>query len=344
MFSLDRDARISNAIGDCLLGLSHLYALIYIIRRERKKRCLSRRNTKYILMYWLVCIYLGTLLSFQLIGAYFHLFSPNPAEASMIWLIYLGAGCVSAMFYGAALSLDIFNSKIAVFCWLSFGFIYSFFFAPMSLDLARYISFLPQKFSLKLPGHFAHQYLQNMIWMPSALVFNQLNNLSLDQKNYLPPIILEFDGRGYAATPFHSVFDPKYADTFDLVAAFPCWRTDSLPFLMLCVGVIANTIHLFICIATRNRHPRARANITAHLLMFLALIFMPVAMFFGGVPLGIDLMHTCAAPGMFLQAQSCFTALTEHFDSTLDSTDYPKIEQRHSSTTEISQKKSSSFD
>ena len=54
---------------------------------------------------------------------------------------------------------------------------------------------------------------------------------------------------------------------------------------------------------------RAASVIRSHAGMFAALVTMPLAMMLGGVPCGIDWMHACAAPGMYLQAKACAEAI-----------------------------------
>ena len=45
--------------------------------------------------------------------------------------------------------------------------------------------------------------------------------------------------------------------------------------------------------------------------MMVAITTMPAAMVVGGIPAGIDWMHICAAPGMFLQCRACELALRD---------------------------------
>mmetsp|Transcript_22614 Transcript_22614/g.89777 ORF Transcript_22614/g.89777 Transcript_22614/m.89777 type:complete len:208 (-) Transcript_22614:178-801(-) len=159
--------------------------------------------------------------------------------------------------------------------------------------------------------------------MPSALRLNGVAEAGS------APLTLRFDGRGYAAVPFAEIFDARHAATFDLVAPFPCWRTDSLTLLMLCVGVFSNCVHIAICRHARDttsssgagndtpssfaarRVARATRLARGHCFMGAALVTMPAAMLLGGVQAGIDWMHLCASPSMLAQALSCLEALDD---------------------------------
>ena len=284
-------ARVTNALGDLVLGGGHVYALALLPRGKG-------------LMYWLVALYFVTLFLFQWIGAYFHIVSPGgPDSLELPWLLYLSFGCLAPCLYGAALSLDVLESERAVKLWLLSGLAYLVL-VLAQLDLADY-THLPRSFEIVLPASLARK-MTFMSWMPSALRAN-----GLAEFNNSSSLVLKFDGRGYARVPFDGVFDAVYSSERDLVAALPCWRTDSLPFLMLCFGVVANATHLLICLAKRRTHPRAKRNLLAHAFMKIALFTMPVAMLLGGINAGIDWMHACAAPAMWLQAKSCLECIRE---------------------------------
>ena len=289
--------RLTNAVGDLVLGSAHVYALRQVLLVGRKKNGLQL---------WLVTCYFLSLLLFQLMGAYFHLWAPAPEESDGWWLLYLGFGSAAPCFYGASLSLDIFGptkSGRIVAPWLLLGFFYACL-IKAKLDLAERWPLLPRSFAVEVPASVS-QALRHMTWMPSALRHNGLTTYeSL-------PLTLTFDGRGYARVPFDAVFDETFRFEKDLIAPFPCWRTDSLTLLMLCFGVFANATHFTICLINRHRHIRAKRNLLAHLAMKLALLTMPLACLLGGVHLGIDWMHCCAAPAMFLQAKSCIELIHE---------------------------------
>ena len=114
--------------------------------------------------------------------------------------------------------------------------------------------------------------------------------------------------------------------------------------LMLCFGVGANFVHLYLCVKgaaasseAPARRARAQSCIGAHRGMCFALVSigarcfldarrafpvrlvpsnnaqvsMPPAMLLGGVRCGIDLMHAAAAPGMYLQVKAVSDAVFE---------------------------------
>ena len=58
-----------------------------------------------------------------------------------------------------------------------------------------------------------------------------------------------------------------------------------------------------------GKRGRAAAGKASGLFMFVALLSMPPSMLLGGVRCGIDLMHACAAPSMYLQAAACAGAV-----------------------------------
>mmetsp|Transcript_15892 Transcript_15892/g.48054 ORF Transcript_15892/g.48054 Transcript_15892/m.48054 type:complete len:311 (+) Transcript_15892:58-990(+) len=250
--------RVSNAVGDLVLGVGHVYALRCLGRRRKEETTkpetqTPRKSTRDVMMRWFVTAYFVTLLCFQWMGAWFHIVSPGgpdlPSDAS--WLAYLTFGCLAPCLYGAALSWDVLRSRSAVASWLLFGVLYAFL-AAARIDLADRWDWLPRSISVPLPPLFVRG-MASMTWMPSALRANGTTSATKDG-----PLTLTFDGRGYARTPFDAVFDDAYASQRDLVAAFPSWRTDSLTLLMLCFGVLANAAHLLICLAKKkNPPPRA---------------------------------------------------------------------------------------
>ena len=300
------EARISNALGDGLLCVAHL-CFLYKAATVRVSAPRAVELRYFVLAYFL------SLALFQLQGAWIHVASPTYAEADRRWLAYLAAGALSPCLYGAALSQDQLRGatarRLASLVWVTAGLGYVAV-AAARVDLADFLP-LPASLTVTLPAYGAHL-LRNFRWMQSALRLNGLQRTVPGAR----ALNLTFDGRGYAATPFARIFDAEYAGAVDLVASFPCWRTESLGTLMLCFGVGANFVHLFIACrgrdspsASAERRGRAASVIRSHAGMFAALVTMPLAMMLGGVPCGIDWMHACAAPGMYLQAKACAEAI-----------------------------------
>ena len=298
------EARYSNAFGDFALCVAHLCFLSKVwgvaVSSQRAKELKA-----------FVVAYFVFLAAFQCQGAWLHLTSPLHATMDLQWLAYLVAGCMSPCFYGAALSLDQLASRparrLACVLWCLAGVAYCYV-TTLEIDLADHAAFLPRDVTVVLPARAAAAF-RGFRWMDSALRSNDAARAG-DR-----PLTLRFDGRGYAATPFDAIFDPEYKSARDLVAEFPCWKTESLGTLMLCFGVGANFVHLLICRRGARRDPasrraqRAQSCSAAHRGMFVALVTMPGAMLLGGVPCGIDWMHACAAPGMYLQAKACVAAV-----------------------------------
>lgn len=262
-------ARVSNGVGDVLLGVVHLIF------------CFKSRRGRLVPLYFL------SLASFQLLGASYHFCDPAPSQLDLWWFAYLVCGATAPCLYGMILSLDCGKPS-----W------------PWIAGAAAYFCLVAARFDLGLASSFEITFspaiakkLEKMPWMESAL---RLNNQQFAGQRDL---VLRFDGRGYAATPFDKVFDDEYKDAFDLVAPFPCWQTHSLSFLMLCVGVLCNFFQFVLC-RLGGRSTLGNVLLTA------ALLTMPAAMLFGGgVPAGIDWMHAWAAPTLLLQARTCFDIL-----------------------------------
>lgn len=297
------DARWTNAAGDFALCVGHMCFLAKVVPRTVKS-ARAKELKAFVVAYFVF------LAAFQGVGAWLHLTSPLQADMDLPWLAYLTVGCMSPCLYGAALSLDQLESRsarrLAAIAWCVAGAAYCYV-TTLEIDLADHLP-LPRSFEVVLPASVAFA-LRKCRWMGSALRANA------ETVAGAAPLTLKFDGRGYAATPFDSIFDDEYAHAKDLVAEFPSFRTESLGTLMLCFGVGANFVHFFICRsgAARDagsaRAQRAASCAKSHRGMCVALVTMPCAMLFGGVPCGIDWMHACAAPGMYLQAKACAEAV-----------------------------------
>lgn len=278
--------RLSNAVGDVALGILHLVFFLKALGLARRHKSWRRQALAIV-----VPAYFFTLSGFQIMGAAFHLIRPAPARLDAAWLLYLTCGALAPCLYGVALSLDCIasdrNALTASAAWLVGCGIYVAL-ATAQLDLALFVQ-LPTVIEVSLPPWVARS-MRELAWMPSALRRNRQSSPGE------APLRLRFDGRGYASIPFASVFDDEYESVFDLVAPFPCWRTDSLTFLMLTVGVLCNTCHIAICRS-------AQRPVLGHLSLILALVTMPPVMLCHGVQAGIDAMHAGALPTLLLQAK-----------------------------------------
>eukprot|EP00629_Pelagomonadales_sp_RCC1024_P000772 CAMPEP_0119259718 /NCGR_PEP_ID=MMETSP1329-20130426/427_1 /TAXON_ID=114041 /ORGANISM="Genus nov. species nov., Strain RCC1024" /LENGTH=313 /DNA_ID=CAMNT_0007259117 /DNA_START=225 /DNA_END=1162 /DNA_ORIENTATION=+ len=297
-------ARWTNAIGDGLLCAVHLVFLWRVLRRPARGS--EAKELRFCVVAYCLC-----LVAFQGLGVVMHLYSPDHAVLDAFWFLYIVSGCLSPCSYGAALTLDQVRGpwrRPAAALWFVAGFAYIAL-ASQQVVLTDYVP-LPNILYLPLPAIIAKLFA-GAPWMPAAMKMNGVTDLDAG-------LTLSFDGRGYAATPFPLIFDPSYAGATDLVASFPDWRTESLGTLMLCFGVGANFVHLYLCLkgskdcaAAPARRARAASCVGAHRGMCFALVSMPPAMLLGGVRCGIDLMHAAAAPGMYLQVKAVSDAIFE---------------------------------
>ncbi|KAJ1453561.1 hypothetical protein M885DRAFT_618926 [Pelagophyceae sp. CCMP2097] len=306
MPSIDPGARWSNAAGDLVLGVTHAVFLAKVLR-------LKTKGIEASLLKVLTLCYFTALGSFQLLGAFFHVVAPVPHQSSKLWLTYLVVGAAGPCCYGAILSVDHLKAPKLAAAWVALILPYIAF-AHAAFDMAAVLTILPTEFTVTVHPALA-KFMADFPWMPSALAANAQTFAGE------AALLLRFDGRGYAATPFSACFDSTYSKAVDLLAPFPCWRSDSLTVLMLVVGTVLNSVHLRICY-TRSRvaaashlelrrKQRASNCLVSHAFMALALTTMPLAMLVRGVSGGIDWMHACAAPGMFLQCRACVQAIVD---------------------------------
>ena len=302
MLAISENARYTNALGDALLCAMHWCFVYRFLRRGRVTGDRARALQGLTLAYYLC------MIGFQGFGCLMHLVEPNYAVPDKFWAYYMLCGCFAPPLYGMVCCLDQLEDVRHAVLGVAGFLVAPLLYLPCAyfrVDLSDYLP-LPKTLELTLPAFFVRR-MSNLPWMASALALNRVKEATV-------PLTLTFDGRGYAATPFEAIFDPKYRDATDLVASFPDWRCESLGTLMLFFGVGTNVVFTLLN-AHGARSPdagkreRAAAGKASGLFMFVALLSMPPSMLLGGVRCGIDLMHACAAPSMYLQAAACAGAV-----------------------------------
>lgn len=344
--------RPTNCVTDLMLCVMHFGFLARVISLHT--RGAAPKTSAGRQMRTIVVAYFSLIGAWQVHGAWCHIFAPGPDRFSLPWLWYIVNGALCPCLYGAALSLDQhpshisgqFGRRLA----LAFGTLFVAFsmLAFSALNLAEYLP-VPRTLEIALsPSSLERLRSMHIGWLDSALKADQARaRIRAKQGVTDTALLLVFDGRGFARTPFAEAFDAKHATNFDLVAGFPSWHTHSLGFLFLVFGIVANTIQLLISAhaASRpavppcgdetvptsrsesgsdsqtrqnndrddrcRRQRRAATCVRAHLGMTIAVTTMPLAMMVGGVPAGIDWMHICAGIGMYFQCVVCEQAIGE---------------------------------
>jgi len=302
MLAVSPDARYTNALGDALLCGMHWLFVFKLVRRGKVEGSRARVLQTLTMAYYLA------MIGFQGFGCAMHLLEPTYSVPDKFWAYYLVCGCFAPSLYGMVVCCDQLENPRHALMGVCGFLVASLSYLPCAyyrVDLSEVIP-LPKTLELTLPA-FLVRSMASLPWMGSALALNGVSEAT-------QALRLVFDGRGYAATPFEDIFSPRYASATDLVASFPDWRCESLGTLMLCFGVGTNVVFTALNAhgarsADAGRRERAAAGKLSGLYMFLALLSMPPSMLLGGVRCGIDLMHACAAPSMYLQAAACAGAV-----------------------------------
>lgn len=254
------------------------------------------------------CAYLSNLSLWQMIGAWGHLFNPAPREMDAFWQLYILLGAAGPCLYGCTIAIDLEAPAFAAWrrnCFLALFLAFAVL-SGAQIDLADYFP-LPREHRLSLTPDLVAHLPSWLPWLPHVISSQGVNET----------IVLHFDGRGFASMPFEHSFDASLADSFDLVAAFPCWKTHSLAFLFLVFGFGINLILLVWTFkayrhALGHKKTRVFQWFMSHCATAVGVSSMPVAMFFFGVEGGIDWMHFINGFAILLQCKGLVTACDAH--------------------------------
>lgn len=300
-FAFHPAARPSNAITDLMLCVMHLAFVVKLMK-------LKPATAKGCELRMFAVSYAAVACIWQAMGARTHVYDPIATEMSFSYFLHLAFGAGAPTLYGCAISSEILSRHAARRWQLAYSLLWLCYMmlAVSNVDLADHFS-LPRTQELTFSAGVVNWMPVDLIpWLPRAVA---------DSGGAGNAITLLWDGRGYASVPLEHAFNPDriYADRFDLVAPFPCWKPECTPFLFNVFGLGLNSIFLVKSLSgylaaayqqvdsTPGRKHNLLLWLLAHCVTMVGIALMPAVMLFGGVAGSIDFMHIWLSPAMYWQ-------------------------------------------